>query len=151
MTSVSAGCDRSSLPSHLLPQQEDGGPRKYLQGQRLPLHTGYVCTAVASFVCALVLLGFFYLFIISRRLLHLQKGNGELSQQRKRDVCLQLFTPRYNTHTLNLSVSPFTDVSHCSVFKVKVLSVTESYYNSYEMEILQIIKLGESELLLERN
>lgn len=40
------------------------------------------------------------------------------------------------------------DASHCSVFKVKVANVSQSYYDSYEMEILQVIKLGEEELLL---
>lgn len=31
-----------------------------------------------------------------------------------------------------------------SVFQVKVLSVSQSYYDKYEMEITQVIKLGES-------
>lgn len=31
-----------------------------------------------------------------------------------------------------------------SVFQVKVLSVSRSYYDKYEMEITQVIKLGES-------
>ncbi|GAA6236342.1 complement C3-like, partial [Lates japonicus] len=29
------------------------------------------------------------------------------------------------------------------IFKVKVLSVSQSYYDKYEMEITQVIKLGE--------
>lgn len=35
-----------------------------------------------------------------------------------------------------------------SVFQVKVLSVSMSYYDKYEMEITQVIKLGESLLWL---
>lgn len=31
-----------------------------------------------------------------------------------------------------------------TVFKVKVLGVTESYYDKYDMEITQLIKLGQS-------
>lgn len=34
--------------------------------------------------------------------------------------------------------------SHASVFQVKVLNVSQSYYDKYEMEITQVIKLGES-------
>lgn len=30
------------------------------------------------------------------------------------------------------------------VFQVKVLNVIQSYYDKYEMEITQVIKLGES-------
>lgn len=56
----------------------------------------YACCS-SAFMCLLICL--FYLLIISRWLLHLQNWHWKLSQQRKRDICLQFFTSRYNTDT----------------------------------------------------
>ncbi len=39
-------------------------------------------------------------------------------------------------------------LSRVSVFQVKVLNVSQSYYDKYEMEITRVIKLGESVQLL---
>lgn len=42
-----------------------------------------------------------------------------------------------------INVFPYNEIC-ASVFKVKVLSVSQSYYDKYEMEITRVIKLGES-------
>ena len=68
----------------------------------------WVCTHVAGHLNV-------YWLNISRWLLHLQNWNGKLPQQRKRDICLQRLTPRYDKHSHN----------HCSRMHAHIFMIIE--------------------------